>query len=266
MTIRPRNLGAAALFTLAFAIPAGAADLGRMPTKAPVVAPPPPPFSWTGCYLGVNIGGKRGSFDGAANVDPVLPLFPLGTNLGFGGGDETGFIGGGQAGCQWQTGAFVLGFEGDFDGTDIERTFVSQGLVAPFVAGDTFSLSNNWQASLRGRLGWAFDRFMVYTTGGISWANFEASAFLVGNPPLAFSADKTLTGWTVGGGFEWAFTPNWSLGLEYRFSQYDRESFGFGTLLVAPGALAPFRVNAELDTHELTARLNWRFGSIFGWQ
>jgi len=264
--IRTRSLGPAALFALALAVPAGAADLGRRPPPpmAPAVAPVPV-FSWTGCYLGGNIGAKKGSLDGNANLDAVFPLFPVGTTLGFGGGDsETGFIGGGQAGCQWQTGALVLGFEGDFDATNLERTFVSQGLVAPFVAGDTFTLSNDWQASFRGRLGWAFDRVMIYATGGITWANFEAAAFLVGNPPLVVSADKTLSGWTVGGGVDWAFAPNWSLGFEYRFSQYDRDDFGLGTLLVAPATSAPFRVNAELETHEVTLRVNYRFGSIFG--
>jgi outer membrane immunogenic protein len=241
---------------------ASAADLGARPiSKAPIVAPPPP-FSWTGCYIGGNAGGKRGSFDGEANLigaDPLL--FPT---LLFGGGDnETGFIAGGQVGCQWQTGQFVLGFEGDFDATNLERTFVSAGLVPPFVAGDTFTLSNNWQASLRGRLGWAFDRFMIYATGGVAWANFEAEAALVGTPFIV-SADKTLTGWTVGGGFEWAFTPNWSLGVEYRFSQFDRDDFGLGSFLLGPDTF-PLGVRAELETHEITARVNYRF-NLFGIQ
>ena len=251
------SIGVIALVGSTFA--AGAADLGARPVgKAPMVAPPPV-FNWSGCYIGGNIGAKKGSLDGDAVLDPVL--FPGTLPLVFGGGDsETGFIFGGQAGCQWQTGALVLGFEGDFDATNLERTFVvPAGLaVPPFVAGDAFSLSNDWQASIRGRLGWAFDRFMIYATGGIAWANFEATAALVGFPLV--SADRTLTGWTIGGGGEWAFTPNWSLGLEYRFSQFDREGFGLGALLLgAP----PFVVNAELETHEITARVNYRF-NLFG--
>jgi outer membrane immunogenic protein len=256
------GIGVLALFGSTFA--ASAADLGARPIgKAPIVAPPPP-FSWTGCYIGGNIGAKKGELDADATLAAVPPLFPLTTTLLFTGGEsETGFIGGGQVGCQWQTGAFVLGFEGDFDATNLERTFiVPAGLaVAPFVAGDAFTLSNDWQASLRGRLGWAFDRFLVYATGGVTWANFEVAAALVGTPFIV-SADKTLTGWTVGGGFEWGFTPNWSLGLEYRFSQYDRENFGLGTLLVGATAL-PFAANAELETHEITARVNYRF-NLFG--
>jgi outer membrane immunogenic protein len=237
------SIGVLALLGSTFA--AGAAD---MPVKAPIAAPPPP-FSWTGCYVGGNVGAKKGSLDGEAVIG--------GTVLLFGGNDsETGFIYGGQVGCQWQTGTFVLGVEGDFVGTDLERTFIATGALGLFAPGDAFTLSNDWQASLRGRLGWAFNQFMVYTTGGIAWANFEATAALVGLPVV--SSDSTLTGWTFGGGLEWAFAPSWSLGLEYRFSQFDSENFGLGTVLGVP-----FAVNAELNTHEVTARVNYRF-NLFG--
>jgi opacity protein-like surface antigen len=118
-------------------------------------------------------------------------------------------------------------------------------------------------------LGWAFDRFQLYATGGVAWANFNVDVALVGVPalglpPLFASRDKTLTGWTVGGGFEWAFYPNWSLGLEYRFSQYDGDEQSFNRL-VAPGTLLRFASNADLETHELTARVNYRF-NLFGWR
>jgi outer membrane immunogenic protein len=234
---------------------ASAADLARK--APPVVAPPPPVFSWTGCYIGGQVGGKKGSIDGDANLGAFEDL-PAATLLFNGSDSETGLIYGGQVGCNWQTGVFVLGVEGDFVGTDIERGFVVQDSVGGLVPGDAFSLSNNWQASLRGRLGWAFNQFMVYATGGVAWANFEVTAALVGEPFL-FSSDKTLTGWTVGGGIEWAFTPNWSLGLEYRFSDFDRENFGFGALVTG----VPLSVNSELETHELTARVNYRF-NLFG--
>ena len=104
----------------------------------------------------------------------------------------------------------MWGIEGDFNGTDISRDFVivplGGGPLGLFLPGDRFSLSNDWQASIRGRLGWAFDRFQIYATGGVAWANFTLDAELVGIPVI--SSSKTLTGWTVGGGFEYAFTPN----------------------------------------------------------
>jgi outer membrane immunogenic protein len=257
-------LGVGVLALASVTIPAGAAD---MPMKAPPVAAPPPPFSWTGCYIGGNLGGKWGSIEGGARHD-VAPLFPAGALFPFDGDSETGFVYGGQIGCAWQTGTFVWGIEGDFNGTDISADFVvppGGGPLGLFLPGDRFSISNDWQASIRGRLGWAFDRFQIYATGGVAWANFNVDVALLptlGTPGLIASRDNTLTGWTVGGGIEWAFTPNWSLGVEYRFSQFDGDDNNFGTI---PGTLVAFRSSAELETHELTARLNYRF-NLFGFR
>jgi outer membrane immunogenic protein len=263
-------LGIGALTLAGMTISAGAAD---MPVKAPPVAAPPPPFSWSGCYIGANVGAKWGSIEGSARHDALAPLFPAGTVFPFNSDSETGFIGGGQVGCQWQTGSFVWGIEGDFVGTDISRDFIvppGGGPLGLFLPGDAFSISNDWQASIRGRLGWAWDRFMIYATGGVAWANFQLDAALVGVPALGLPAlfvsrDKTLTGFTVGGGFEYAFTPNWSVGVEYRFSQFDGNEFGFGNRLVAPGTQVAFGGNADLETQEVTARLNYRF-NLFGFR
>jgi outer membrane immunogenic protein len=263
---RGLNLGIGALALAGMTISAGAAD---MPVKAPPIAAPPPPFSWTACYIGGNLGAKRGSLDGDARHDG-FPLFPAGAIFPFNSDSETAFIYGGQVGCAWQSGSLVWGIEADFNGTDISRDFIvppGGGPLGFFVPGDRFSISNDWQASVRGRLGWAFDRFQLYATGGVAWANFNVEVALVPTvfgPGVIASRDKTLTGWTVGGGFEWAFYPNWSLGLEYRFSQYDGDENSFNRL-VAPGTLLRFASNAELETHELTARVNYRF-NLFGWR
>ena len=202
-----------------------------------------------------------------------LPICTVGCTVRslprFKGSDDASWLAGGQVGCQWQTGSWVLGIEGDFSATDISRDFIA---VAPFpgppaapvfLTGDRLLFEHDWEASVRGRLGWAWDRFMVYATGGVAFANVEATFFPVGSP-FAFKADDTLTGWTVGGGFEYAFTPNFSLGVEYRFSSYDTGDFNHGTVLV--GAVDRAVTSAhDFETHQVTARLNWRFGSIFGW-
>ena len=99
----------------------------------------------------------------------------------------------------------------------------------------------------------------------MAWANFNVEVALVPSifgPGVIASRDKTLTGWTVGGGFEWAFTPNWSLGVEYRFSQFDGDQNNVNRL-VAPGTLVAFRSRADLETQEVTARVNYRF-NLFG--
>src|SRR5262245_39355969 len=254
------SIGAVALG--AMTLPASAADLGARPiTKAPVAAPVPV-FSWSGCYIGGNLGGKWGNFGADATV-PATVLLPSGVvALTSGGNNDGSFVGGGQVGCQWQTGAWVFGIEGDFDATNISRDFIFTTAVGPFVAGDAFSFKNDWQASVRGRLGYAWDRWMLYGTGGVAFANIDATVALVGFP--IFSNEKTLTGWTVGGGFEYAFTNNLSLGIEYRFSKFDTENFAFGTIGLLPVGLAGAAANADLETHEVTARLNWRFNWFGG--
>jgi len=263
---RTITLGLGALAMAGMALPASAADLGARPiTKAPVAAPPPI-FSWTGCYIGGNLGGKWSANDDFnVNVASVPVVLPSGAVVLFnnnGNSNNGAFIGGGQVGCQYQAGNWVFGIEGDFDGTNLKRNFVVQTNLAPFFfPGDAFQVKNEWQASVRGRLGYAWDRWMIYATGGVAFGQLEVTAALVGLP--IFQVDKTLTGWTVGGGFEYAFYNNWSFGVEYRFSQFDNENFGFGTL-VLPAAINGFVANASFDTHEVTARLNYRFNWFGG--
>jgi outer membrane immunogenic protein len=259
---RATTWGIGALALAGMALPASAADLGARPiTKAPVAAPVPV-FSWTGCYIGGNVGGQWANFDGDISVAAVPVVLPSGAVVAVTNDSTSGVVGGGQIGCQWQTGAWVFGIEGDGGASSLKRDFAVVNPVFPFVVGDAFRFENNWQASVRGRLGYAFDRWLIYATGGVQFTNVEATAALVGFPIV--QVDKTLTGWTVGGGVEWAFTNNFSLGVEYRFAKYDNENFGFGTFAVLPTALAGFAANADLETHQVTARLNWRFNWFGG--
>jgi outer membrane immunogenic protein len=253
------TVGIGALALAAMTIPTSAADIPR-PAPPPVVAPPVV-YNWTGFYIGGNVGGKWADHDGDIFLDNVVGFTPLGL-VGFGNGgngSEGAFVGGGQIGFNWQTGSWVFGVEGDFQGTSLERTFVCCGPLAPafFVPGDTISVQNDWQASIRGRIGYAWDRFMVYGTGGVAFTNIEATVNL---PGLLFaSASDTLTGWTAGGGIEFGLWDNWSLGVEYRFSSFDASDFALGNVVtpLIPGA--PLRSTFDLETHEVTARLNYRF-------
>jgi len=255
--------GIGALALTGLAIPASAADLGARPiTKAPP-APVPVVYNWTSCYLGVNGGGKWADFRQDAFVVTGINGFPFDTVVG--NDNETGGVFGGQVGCQWQFGGgWVLGIEGDFDGTSLKRTFVAgPNAFNPFAPGDTIELKNDWQASVRGRLGYAWDRWMIYATGGVAFANLKATVGLVAtpvNPAVFFSTDQTKTGWTVGGGFAYAITDNLDLGVEYRFSQFDfSNDLGSVTGIFPAG----FTINPRLDTQEVTARLNWHF-NFFG--
>jgi outer membrane immunogenic protein len=262
---RAVSLGIGALALAGMTVSASAADIARPVTKAPVMAPPVV-YNWSGFYIGGHLGGKWGDHDGDIFLDQVVVFPPLGAlAFGTGGDNGVGFIGGGQIGFNWQTGAWVFGIEGDFSATDLERTFVCCGPLVPpgfFLPGDVFSVRNDWQASIRGRLGYAWDRFMIYGTGGVAFANLEASVVIQGFgaiPGLVASASETLTGWTAGVGFEFGLWDNWSLGAEYRFSSFDAGDFRHGNLFFTPLLSAPLRSSFDLETHEVTARLNYRF-------
>ena len=173
-------------------------------------------FSWTGFYFGANIGGKW------ANVDHEV-TGPA-TTVTFTGDTSSSLIGGGQIGYNWQTGAWVFGIEGDIDAQDFSRTRVVGTAIGPFIPGDSFSVESKWQASLRGRIGYAaWDRSLLYVTGGAAWTNFKGTAGLVGLG--TFTDDTTITGGTVGLGYEYAFTNNLSLGIEGRWTFYGDRTF-----------------------------------------
>jgi outer membrane immunogenic protein len=245
----------------ATALPSAAADLGARPiTKAPIAAPIAA-YNWSGCYIGANGGGKWGRYSGDVATAGVvgfafpgaLPGVVTANNDDF----SSGGMGGGQIGCQWQSGAFVWGLEGDIDATSVRQTFVAPvgvgGLIAP---GDAVEFRNRWQASIRGRIGYAWDRFMIYATGGVAFADVRATLAPVGIGFVTFEDSQTLTGGTVGGGLEYGITDNLSLGVEYRFSKFGHENFAFAT---TPILGVPVTANSDLETHEVTARLNWRF-------
>jgi len=250
-------LAATALATAAVSA-ASAADLpSQAPPPAPILAPI---FTWTGFYVGGNLGaGWRDS-----NDDPVIltgPGIPGGLEGGtliFGNNNDATFTGGGQIGYNYQIGSFVIGAEADIQGIDSgnnsNAVFIpGPGFTGTFVPGE-FENGADWWGSARLRAGVAFDRFLVYATGG-----------------LAYTEDNT--GWTVGGGVEWALPVNWfgssavTFGLEglwVSIDQDDDSTRPIGTF--TPVAGAPVNVflpqnNDEQDFFVARAKLNFKFGT-----
>ncbi len=261
-------LGGAALIAM-FVGPAMAAD---MRVKAPVLKAPPPPviYNWTGCYIGGNVGGKwartddRVTIDATAGTPAVTSVFPWETS--------STLIGGGQVGCNWQAAGsnWVFGIEGDADAQRWSRNRVQPATVPPLVVGDSFDIRSDWQASARGRIGYAWDRTMIYATGGAAFtnvkvgANFPVFVGAVVFPATIASDSKTLVGATLGGGVEHAFTNNWSFGVEGRYSWYGSHTFNSGLLAAIPAAgggflFAQATQTIRVETFEATARLNYRF-------
>lgn len=197
---------------------------------------PPPVFTWDGLYIGGQIGYGWGqdpvSWSGTANdLDPAAGAFTA---------NPQGVIGGAHVGYNYQYNPWlVFGLEGSVDGTSLKKTTVVP--LADFAA-DTFgsataTSSAGVQGSIRGRLGMAWDRVLLYGTGGVAFTSFNTSmtdtaGFFTGVPGTYSSIANTRAGWTVGGGIEYAVTDNWWVRAEYRYSD-----FGHTTDFLFPGVL-----------------------------
>lgn len=209
----------------------GSALGADMAVKAPPFAPIAA-YSWTGFYAGGNVGGVWSNDSSvtnwfSANSPPVVTRLTQTNTL-----NPSDVIGGVHGGYNWQSSQWVLGVEGDFEWTRVGSSFcrTTDNPGAPPCADNgrgflTFSERTNWLASVRGRVGWAWDRFMFYGTGGAAWGEVRESInanCLVGgcgfsiiqlNTTQFFT--NTRSGWVAGAGGEYMFTPNWIARLEY---------------------------------------------------
>jgi outer membrane immunogenic protein len=247
---------------------AGAADMAVKARPMPVVA-----YNWTGCYIGANVGGKwartSGSADVAAATGPGGAFGAFSTPLNSDTADT--IIGGGQIGCNWQAGNWVFGVEGDADGQRWRSSRVLGATVPPqFVPGDVFDVRSDWQASVRGRIGYAWDRTLLYATGGVAFTNVRTGANFIafgGFPQTVGFDNKNLVGGTLGAGVEYAVTNNFTVGVEGRYTWYGRQTFNAGTLatfgvaFVGPFTFAPATQTLNVETAEVMLKANWKFNS-----
>ena len=200
-------LASASVAALMVATGAQAADLSQPSVyKAPPApAAPPPSWTWTGFYVGGTVGAVGGH-------DTVTNAPGNGWLDGPVNNNAVGVIGGLEAGYNWQISQLVLGIEGDVSGSSLNRS-VSAPALGPFVT-DTFSSRLNSLGTIRGRLGWVFDRMLLYGTGGVAFANLRDQLVDTSNPFTA-TPGSSLTGWTAGGGIEYALTDHWTAKAEY---------------------------------------------------
>jgi outer membrane immunogenic protein len=256
---------------IAFVGSASAADLpARLPVKAPVAAA----YSWTGCYVGghVGVGWNRTNFsDPGIGIFgfPATTLGPVpGTSIGVNGGP--GVVGGAQAGCDYQfANNWVIGIAGDFSGADLHGVTND-----PFFAGKnggpaTLNSRTESLATVTGRLGYAWDRVLIYGKGGAAFArdryslnNFVSVGGDFCNNGVAFVACNTTAttdrfGWTAGVGIEWGFAPNWSALVEYNHYGFDSKRVSFDH--AGPPGVFPLDVRQDIDV--VKVGINYRFGS-----
>jgi outer membrane immunogenic protein len=249
---------------------AGAADL---PVKVPGYTAPPPvqAFSWTGCYIGGNVGGIINSSELAAYPSGAYSaaIVALGTyNYN---AKDSAFSGGVQYGCNRQYGQFVLGLDSDFDWAGLNETINASHPANPGIVAysETITQKLNWYSTTRARLGWAQDRWMFFIDGGLASGRVKSTYF---SPPaggFAYggSQSKTRYGWAVGGGVEYALSENWFLRGEYLYVDLGKYSY---TDLQTPASGAGFTWGTDVDTRFHVARvaLSYRFtraGSLLEW-
>jgi outer membrane immunogenic protein len=227
---------------------ASAADLPQRPVyKAPVMVAPPP--TWTGCYLGGNIGGAFGDASASGPGGSVS-------------GNGSGFAGGGQIGCDYQFAGsgWVIGFRNMFDATSNNRDGTLTVTTAAGTATGTVNFHNRWFDTLTGRLGYAATPdWLLYFQGGAVWSRVEADLTLTTPAGVtASSASDTKTGWTIGGGAEWMFAPHWSAFLEGNYMDFgSRDRVVVTPALTACAAGCAFSTKATAAT--VLVGVNYRF-------
>jgi outer membrane immunogenic protein len=198
----------ATAISLALTAGAAAAD---MSVRAPL---PPAAFSWAGFYGGFNVG-----YAWSSATDVVSYLVPPPGAVGISNSSEqpSGGFAGGQAGYNWQLGSWILGVEADGEGSSASRTTTSGVLVAGTpVPGTATTVLDKLLSfgTMRGRIGFAFDRWMFYGTGGYAWQYMNST--VSANPGPAIMENYGIaTGWAGGAGVEVAFADKWSAKLQY---------------------------------------------------
>lgn len=243
-----KNLLLSSAAFLGLTVSAMAADLPSRVAPAPVAAVPV--FTWSGFYVGVQAGYAWG--DSSGEMTTPTGVFPFNQD-----GDFDGFVGGAHVGYNFQFGSIVAGLEADVEGTGIEGGF---GRISPTTGSTNLGDSNiTVQGSLRARLGFAFDRTLIYATGGLAFANFETDyAFLdtTTGVTAAASFDDSEWGWTLGAGVEYAFTNNLTARIEYRYSQFDDLRHDLTPLFTGSTSN-----EVETEFHTIRAGLSYKFGS-----
>jgi outer membrane immunogenic protein len=231
----------------AVAMVASQASAADLPRKAPAYVPPaPPPYVWTGCYLGANIGAADAHID----VTDVTSGFS-------GSRSVTGFAGGGQIGCDYQFyNSWVVGIRNMFDGVDINN---SRSFADPFFASTglgTINTKVNWFDALTGRLGYLVaPNWLIYGQGGAAWTKATATAFNGAGAEIGSISGNSRTGWTAGGGVEWMFVPHWSLFLEYNYMGFGTRSSSF---IVCGATTCPI-LSAKANIQNVLWGVNYKF-------
>jgi outer membrane immunogenic protein len=264
MGLTSRALGVfAALAALLTAGAAQAADLPAPITKAAAV----PLHDWTGFYVGGHLGGGlSGDWNGTTRQEPVSPVAQW--DLSF-GQSASGFSGGAQLGANWHIAPrLVLGIEADLSWANLHgEARISPVPTTGGTAAGTFALMRrdvDWIGTLRGRVGHAWDRWLVFASGGFAFGQVsfagDVNFTALGGAAFPVSQRKTQLGWTVGGGIEHALPGNWTVRGEYLYYALGAADVNALPVPFTAGTTSHYRWN-ETAIHALRFGLNYKLGA-----
>jgi outer membrane immunogenic protein len=209
----------------------------------PNLPPPllPAVYNWTGLYLGINGGFGTGNSNWSDGPVGTSGIFPI-----------SGYLIGGTVGFNYQIGEYVFGIEGDGDWTNLSGNSGSTcgAITAVLTPPVSCQTQSRWLATVRGRVGYAFDRILLYGTAGAAFGNIQTGL----NPPSTFDSSVE-AGWTVGAGLEFAFAQNWTAKVEYLFVDLPNISCTtVGNCGGAAGSIVSFNESV------IRAGFNFKFG------
>jgi outer membrane immunogenic protein len=190
----------------------------------------PTSFNWTGWYTGLHLGGAFGSASW-----PLSGADPKPSTV----------LGGGQFGVNWTRDSLLLGAEADFSWMDLKGS-------ATDGTGAVHQVSSHWLSLVTGRIGYAFNRYLLYAKGGAAFTNERNK--LVNSVGVGDSGMTTQYGWTVGGGVEYALDPNWSVRLEYDFVDFPSQN-----IVVVGPVLGSLPVTVNYTIQKVAGAINYRF-------
>lgn len=238
----------------------------------PFKAPPPAPvaaYNWAGWYVGGNIGYGWG-----VHSDPGLSFVDPGAAVGFAtyfaaGGNVTpnlnpsGVIGGGQIGYNWMlTPSWVAGLVADFQGSGIKAAATNASAVLATPTNQFNSDQIDWFGTVRAKLGFAQNNWLLYATGGLAYGRVDTSGSfnILGATIFNGSNDATNVGWTAGAGLNYGLTSNWIVGVEYLYVDLGRTSYTETQPVVFPGtAGSSLTITNRAAANIVRASLDYKF-------
>jgi outer membrane immunogenic protein len=238
---------------------------------APPPLPPAPVYSWTGWYVGGNVGYGWGDssdpsisiFDSTGVV--LTPYFAASGSNAFQDVRANGVVGGGQIGYNYQVNNYVFGVVADFQGSGMRGSSLGIATPAQFApTQQSLSQEEDWFGTVRGRIGVAYQNWLFYGTGGLGYGRVESSlVYSTFDRPTAFilsgSQDSTKVGWAAGAGVEYGITQNWSLGVEYLHLDLGTATVTAPVTVPAGFPAMTISANQRFSDEILRGMINYRF-------